>query len=56
VIISHSMPDVLSVSDRIVVMRHGGKVFDGPTTSLTHETLVQRITGLYPREAAPDTH
>lgn len=46
VIISHAMPDVLSVSDRVVIMRHGRKVFDGPTSALDHESLVQRITGL----------
>jgi simple sugar transport system ATP-binding protein len=42
VLISHRMPDVFAVSDRIVVLRRGAKVADKPiATSSTHE-----VTGL----------
>jgi simple sugar transport system ATP-binding protein len=41
-LISHRMPDVFAVSDRIVVMRRGGKVAD----KRTEETSPEEITGL----------
>ena len=41
-LISHRMPDVFAVSDRIIVMRRGGKVAD----KLTAETTPEEITGL----------
>lgn len=45
VYISHSMPEVLQVSDRIHVMRHGRRVavYDAPTTNV--EELVGAMTG-----------
>jgi simple sugar transport system ATP-binding protein len=41
-LISHRMPDVFAVSDRIIVMRRGGKVAD----KRTEETSPEEITGL----------
>ncbi len=42
VLISHRMPDVFAVCDRIIVMRRGGKVAD----KLTAKTSPEEITGL----------
>ncbi|HEY7087884.1 MAG TPA: ATP-binding cassette domain-containing protein, partial [Tepidisphaeraceae bacterium] len=41
VLISHRMPDVFAVCDRIIVLRRGGKVAD----KNTHETTPEEITG-----------
>jgi len=41
-LISHRMPDVFEVSDRIVVLRRGSKVADKET----HKTSPEEITGL----------
>ena len=41
-LISHRMPDVFAVCDRIIVMRRGAKVAD----KLTAETTPEEITGL----------
>lgn len=53
VFISHSMPHVLEVSDRVQVMRHGRRVatYQGSTSSV--EELVGAMTGaLDERDAA----
>jgi simple sugar transport system ATP-binding protein len=42
ILISHRMPDVFAVCDRIIVLRRGGKVAD----KNTHETTPEEITGL----------
>ena len=42
VLISHRMPDVFAVADRIIVLRRGTKVADKPT----RRTSPQEITGL----------
>jgi simple sugar transport system ATP-binding protein len=42
VLISHRMPDVFSVCDRVVVMRRGTKVAD----KLVHQTSPEEVTGL----------
>jgi len=41
-LISHRMPDVFAVSDRIIVLRRGSKVADKDT----HKTSPEEITGL----------
>jgi simple sugar transport system ATP-binding protein len=46
VFISHTLPHVLEVADRIVVLRLGKVVADQPTSTFTHETLVKVIAGL----------
>lgn len=43
--ISHNMPDVLDVSDRVVVMLRGRKVKEVETSEVSHERLVALITG-----------
>jgi ABC-type sugar transport system ATPase subunit len=45
VIISHNMPLVLELSDRVVVLRHGSKVGDVPKSKLKGDDIVALITG-----------
>ena len=45
VLISHRMPDVFSVSDRIVVLRRGHKVADKPIANSSPEEVTGLITG-----------
>jgi len=45
VFISHRMPDVFSVADRIVVLRRGRKVADKPISSSSPEEVTGLITG-----------
>jgi simple sugar transport system ATP-binding protein len=44
-LISHRMPDVFAVCDRIIVMRRGTKVADKATTSTSPEEITGLITG-----------
>jgi D-xylose transport system ATP-binding protein len=46
IFISHNMPQVLRVADRIVVLRLGRKVFDGPRSQVSGEQLVALMTGV----------
>lgn len=45
VLISHRMPDVFSVCDRIVVLRRGTKVADKPVSESSPEEVTALITG-----------
>jgi simple sugar transport system ATP-binding protein len=45
VLISHRMPDVFAVADRIVVLRRGRKVADKPIASSSPEEVTGLITG-----------
>ena len=45
VLISHRMPDVFSVADRIVVLRRGEKVADKPLAQSSPEEVTGLITG-----------
>src|SRR6476646_6684154 len=45
VLISHRMPDVFAVSDRIVVLRRGRKVADKPIAQSSPEEVTGLITG-----------
>jgi simple sugar transport system ATP-binding protein len=45
ILISHRMPDVFAVADRIVVLRRGTKVADKPTRSTSPEEITGLITG-----------
>ena len=45
VLISHRMPDVFAVSDRIVVMRRGSKVADKPISASSPQEVTGLITG-----------
>jgi simple sugar transport system ATP-binding protein len=44
--ISHTLPHVLEVTDRIIVLRLGKVVRDSPTSEYTVESLLGTITGL----------
>jgi simple sugar transport system ATP-binding protein len=45
VLISHRMPDVFAVADRIVVLRRGRKVADKPISASSPEEVTGLITG-----------
>ena len=45
VLITHTLPHVMEVADRIVVLRHGRKVGDLPRSEATPEGLVSLIVG-----------
>ena len=45
VLISHRMPDVFAVSDRVLVMRRGAKVADKPIGRTSPEEVTGLITG-----------
>ena len=49
VLISHRMPDVFAVADRIVVLRRGSKVADKPISSSSPEEVTGLITGAIER-------
>jgi simple sugar transport system ATP-binding protein len=46
IFISHTLPHVLQVTDRIVVLRLGKIVRDAPTSEFDAEKLLGTITGL----------
>ena len=46
VFVSHTLPHILDVADRTVVLRLGRVVADQPTRHFTHESLLKAITGL----------
>lgn len=48
IFISHTLPHVLEVTDRIVVLRLGEVVADEPTDTFTPDSLLKVITGLGP--------
>lgn len=52
VLISHSMPDVLAVSDRIEVMRLGRRVAKLITKDVTGEEIVSAMTGANSNDGA----
>ena len=45
ILISHRMPDVFAVCDRIAVLRRGTKVADKPTSETSPEEITGLITG-----------
>src|ERR671923_1017145 len=45
VLISHRMPDVFAVADRIIVLRRGAKVADKPVAATSPEEVTGLITG-----------
>ena len=44
-LISHRMPDVFAVADRIIVLRRGAKVADKPIAATSPEEVTGLITG-----------
>jgi simple sugar transport system ATP-binding protein len=45
ILISHRMPDVFTVADRVVVLRRGRKVADKPIAGSSPEEVTGLITG-----------
>ena len=45
VVISHILPHILDLADRIIVMRHGEKVADVPAAGVTQDQLIELIVG-----------
>ena len=45
VLISHRMPDVFSVADRVLVLRRGRKVAEKPVAESSPEEVTGLITG-----------
>jgi simple sugar transport system ATP-binding protein len=45
VLISHRMPDVFAVADRVIVLRRGRKVADKPVAESSPEEVTGLITG-----------
>ena len=45
ILITHTMPDVFAVTDRVIVMHRGRKVCDKKTAQTSHEELVQYMVG-----------
>jgi simple sugar transport system ATP-binding protein len=45
ILVSHRMPDVFAVADRVVVLRRGTKVADKPTSKSSPEEITGLITG-----------
>lgn len=54
IFISHTLPHVLEVTDRVVVLRLGRVVRDAPTREFDTESLLGTITGLIGNVADPD--
>jgi simple sugar transport system ATP-binding protein len=46
VFVSHTLPHIFEVADRIVVLRLGKVAADASTITFTHDSLVKTITGL----------
>jgi ABC-type sugar transport system ATPase subunit len=55
VIISHILPHVLELADRIVVMRHGQKVADVPAGEVDEHRLIEMIVGFRMSASSPAT-
>lgn len=55
IFISHTLPHVLEVTDRIVVLRLGRIVRDAPTSEFTPDSLIAAITGSADAGASPTT-
>lgn len=46
VIISHILPHVLKIADRVVVLRHGRKVAELPASEMREHRLIELIVGV----------
>lgn len=46
ILISHDIRTVLAIADRVVVLRLGAVVHDGPATEITHTKLLHLMAGL----------
>jgi ribose/xylose/arabinose/galactoside ABC-type transport system permease subunit/ABC-type branched-subunit amino acid transport system ATPase component len=52
IVISHDVETVLSIADRIVVMRQGGTILEGTPAEISEENLIHAMAGYVPRVPA----
>jgi ABC-type sugar transport system ATPase subunit len=52
IMITHDIEIVFEVADRIVVLRLGQVVYDGPTTTISQANLVHLMAGIVPAQPA----
>ena len=52
ILISHTLPDVFAVTDRIVVMHRGRKVAEMPTAQTNSQEIVEYMVGVRTQKAA----
>ena len=49
IVISHDVETVLSIADRIIVMRQGATILEGASGEITEETLIHAMAGYVPQ-------
>ena len=54
VMVSHSMPDVFAVSERITVLRHGRTVKTVGTADSSAEEIIGMMTGAFESTLQPE--
>ncbi|MEM8571445.1 MAG: sugar ABC transporter ATP-binding protein [Pseudomonadota bacterium] len=54
IFVSHKLAEVLAVSERVVVLRNGKKVAEGPAEEFDTASLTRHMTGRDVAEAAPE--
>ena len=53
ILVSHNMPQVHQLCDRIIVLFRGRKIADRPAEGMTIEKTISCITGVIPEQSAP---
>jgi ABC-type sugar transport system ATPase subunit len=48
VVISHDVETVMTIADRIIVMRQGETILEGTPADITEETLIHAMAGYVP--------
>jgi ribose/xylose/arabinose/galactoside ABC-type transport system permease subunit/ABC-type branched-subunit amino acid transport system ATPase component len=49
IVISHDVETVMSIADRIIVMRQGETILEGASTDITEEALIHAMAGYIPQ-------
>jgi ABC-type sugar transport system ATPase subunit len=55
ILISHTLPDVFAVTDRVIIMHRGRKVGERPTAETSTQEIVEYMIGARTDEQAADT-
>ena len=53
ILVSHNMPQVHQLCDRIIVLFRGRKIADRPAEGMTIEKTISCITGVIPEQSVP---
>ncbi len=53
--VSHKLAEVLEVCEKVVVLRNGRKVAEGPATEFDAASLTRHMTGRDVAETPPDS-